>query len=212
MAFSLDREEAARRLGVSSRTIDRHIQAERIRTRRIGKKMFLEDEDVETLRLKDPARREEDYIIITDSTPMTDHTDTSEPEIVTPPKKEVSRPTSVDPAINMAAITELVRLYEDTRGIISQKDHTIQELSYKLGKIETELANSIPALEYKKATFMLESAKTQSSADTQVMSAKITTLESEVNKRNSALVALTILFVLVLAFAIIFVIFGNTIR
>ena len=66
MAFSLDREGASRRLGVSSRTIDRHIQAGRIRTRRIGKKMFLEEDDIETLRMTDPARREEDYVVIMD--------------------------------------------------------------------------------------------------------------------------------------------------
>ena len=66
MAFSLDRDGASRRLGVSSRTIDRHIQAERIRTRRIGKKMFLEEDDVEKLRMNDPARREENYIVIHD--------------------------------------------------------------------------------------------------------------------------------------------------
>jgi excisionase family DNA binding protein len=69
MAFSLDREGASRRLGVSSRTIDRHIQAGRIRTRRIGKKMFLEEDDIETLRMTDPARREEDYVVIMDDTP-----------------------------------------------------------------------------------------------------------------------------------------------
>jgi excisionase family DNA binding protein len=66
MAFTLDRDQAAARLGVSSRTVDRHIQAGRIRTRRIGKKMFLEDDDVELIRNMDPARREEDYVIIMD--------------------------------------------------------------------------------------------------------------------------------------------------
>ena len=66
MAFTLDRVDAAKRLGVSTRTIDRHIQAGRIRTRRIGKKMFLEEDDVEEVRLSDPSRREEDYIVIMD--------------------------------------------------------------------------------------------------------------------------------------------------
>lgn len=64
MAFTLDREEASRRLGVSTRTIDRHIQADRIRTRRVGKKIFLEEDDVESLRADDPARSEEGYVVI----------------------------------------------------------------------------------------------------------------------------------------------------
>lgn len=196
MAFTLDREEAARRLGVSSRTIDRHIQAERIRTRRIGKKMFLEEDDVESIRLADPARKSEDYVVIT------------EKKIT--PELSTEKSTALAQKNHSAALTELVRLYEDSQAIIAKKDSTIQELSYKLGKAETELANSIPALEYKKATFMLESAKSKSDTDVQVMNSKISILESEVNKRNSALVALAILFVLVLAFAVIFVLFWNT--
>ncbi len=201
MAFSLDRDGASRRLGVSSRTIDRHIQAGRIRTRRIGKKMYLEEDDVETLRMSDPSRREEDYIIIHDDG------DREIPEIVDTPMRHIE-PTS-HPS---AGLTELVRIYEDARSLIAQKDATIQDLSYKLGKAETELANSVPVLEYKKNAFLLESAKSKSDIDATLLSQKISTLESEVGKRNSAIITLAILFILVLAFAVIFVVFGNNIR
>ena len=51
MAFAIDRNEAARRLSVSTRTVDRHIQGGRIRTKRIGKKMYLHEDDVENLRI-----------------------------------------------------------------------------------------------------------------------------------------------------------------
>ncbi|NRH21148.1 hypothetical protein HOO68_03830 [Candidatus Gracilibacteria bacterium] len=200
MAFSLDRDGASRRLGVSSRTIDRHIQAERIRTRRIGKKMFLEEDDVEALRMADPARREEDYTIVESSE------ERKVPEIVTPIKE------MIDPKQNNVALAEIVRIYEDARSLIAEKDATIQTLSYKLGKIESELANSIPAMEYKKTTFLLESAKSKSDSDAEVLTKKITTLESEVNKRNSALVTLVILFILVLGFSVIFVLFGDSLK
>ena len=202
MAFSLDRDGASRRLGVSSRTIDRHIQAGRIRTRRIGKKMFLEEDDVEGLRMSDPSRREEDYIII--------HDDEREiPEIVDTKAKNKNVETVSHPN---AGLTELVRIYEDARSLIAEKDATIQDLSYKLGKIETELANSVPVLEYKKNAFLLESAKSKSDTDADILSKKISTLESEVGKRNSAIITLVILFILVLAFSVIFVLFGNNIR
>ncbi len=203
MAFSLDREGASRRLGVSSRTIDRHIQAGRIRTRRIGKKMFLEEDDIETLRMTDPARREEDYVVIMDDTPWRSETS----EIIT------SRKNSIDTKQqNNLALAEILRIYEDARWLIADKDATIQNLSYKLGKIETELANSIPVLEYKKTTFLLESAKSKSDTDAEILSKKISTLESEVNKRNSAIITLVILFILVLGFSVIFVLFGNSPR
>jgi len=67
MAFAIDRVEAARRLSVSTRTVDRHISAGRIRTKRIGKKTFLHEEDVEIIRTTDPERTEEEYIVIEDS-------------------------------------------------------------------------------------------------------------------------------------------------
>jgi|GEM_PF-5839419 len=82
MAFTLDREGAALRLGVSSRTIDRHIQAGRIRTRRIGKKTFLDDADVEALREGDSSRRNDDYIVILD-----EKNEASSHEIVRPEQK-----------------------------------------------------------------------------------------------------------------------------
>lgn len=187
MAFSLDRDGASRRLGVSSRTIDRHIQAGRIRTRRIGKKMYLEEDDIETLRMTDPARREEDYIVIHDDLPEREI-----PEIVTKERH------ITDSKQSNIALAEIVRIYEDARDQIVRKEATIQELSYKLGKAETELANSVPVLEYKKNAFLLESAKSKSDNDADALGRRITTLESEVGKRNSAIITLVILFILVL--------------
>ena len=198
MAFSLDRDSASRRLGVSSRTIDRHIQAERIRTRRIGKKMFLEEDDVEALRMADPARREEDYIVISD-----DNKQKEMPEIMS------SSQGLMDPKQNNAALSEIIRIYEDARSLIAEKDATIQSLSYKLGKIESELENSVPVLEYKKTTFLLENAKSKSDTDANSLSTKISHLESEIIKRNSALITLVILFILVSISSTMFVLFGN---
>lgn len=193
MAFTLDREGAASRLGVSSRTIDRHIQAGRIRTRRIGKKMFLEDDDIEVLRNMDPARKEEDYVIIMDDTPKSKH--------------EIVQPEKTKSVADTAAITELVRLYEETRTIISRKDETIQDLSYKLWKVETELRNTIPLVDYNKATFLLETTKTKSTEDSMNLGQKIETLEKEISKRNNAILSLALLFVLVLGFSVVFFFF-----
>jgi excisionase family DNA binding protein len=200
MAFTLDREAAADRLWVSSRTIDRHIQAGRIRTRRIGKKMFLEDEDIESLRNLDPARREEDYVVIMDDKKM-------------PPKHELlhsreSNHTIAVSAPDNTAVTELVRLYEETRNIISQKDEIIQDLSYRLGKTEMELKNTIPLVDYNKATFLLESAKTKWTEDADRLAHTVETLEKEISKRNNAIISIALLFVLVLVFSVVFFLFS----
>ncbi len=198
MAFTLDRDGAATRLWVSSRTIDRHIQAWRIRTRRIGKKTFLDDTDVDMLRDGNFSRseKEDDTIIILDEKEMSSH------EIIHPSKTQT---------IDTVAVTELVRLYEETRGIIAKKDSVIQDLSYKLWKIETELKSSISLLEYNKATLLLESSKVRSDSDRETLSSKISFLEKEVNKKNSAIITLAVLFVLVLGFSIVFFLFTRLI-
>lgn len=88
-----------------------------------------------------------------------------------------------------------------------KKDEIIQDLSYRLGKTETELKNTIPLVEYKKATYLLESAKSKGDEDIHGLSDKVTTLEKEILKRNSMILGLTILFILVLAFSIVFFLF-----
>ncbi len=195
MAFAIDRLDAAKRLWVSTRTVDRHIQAWRIRTRRVGKKMFLEDSDVESVRLMDPARREEDYIVIMDE--RSGDTDQA-------PQRSSQELISNE---WLQLLPDFARFYEETQAVISKKDEVIQDLSYRLGKSESELKNSIPLVEYKKATYLLESAKSKWDEDIHGLSQKVTSLEKEIIKRNSMILGLTILFILVLAFSMVFFLF-----
>ena len=196
MAFAIDRVEAAKRLGVSTRTVDRHIQAGRVRTRRIGKKMYIEDADIESLRMLDPSRREEDYIVILDREELIAHPETTWQDMIHVGSQQQS-------------LIELARFYEETQILITKKDEAIQDLSYRLGKSEAELRNSIPLTEYKKATYLLESAKSKSDEDAKNLSDTISTLEKEIIKRNSMILGLTILFILVLAFSLVFFLFAR---
>ncbi len=197
MAFAIDRVEAAKRLGISTRTVDRHIQAGRIRTRRIGKKMYLEDGDIESVRMLDPARKEDDYIVILDHEEYMISPEVSGHEIISP--KSPSH----------WGLAEFSRFYEETQGIITRKDEVIQDLSYRLGKSEAELKNSIPLMDYKKATYLLESAKSKNDEDAKSLTDTISTLEKEIIKRNSMILGLTILFILVLAFSFVFFLFAR---
>ncbi len=191
MAFAIDRVEAARRLSVSTRTVDRHISAGRIRTKRIGKKMFLHEEDVELIRQTEGADTTEEYIVI-------DESEKPEQEIVA---RKVSRETA---PVAYSDGPNYIELYQKAEKLIAKKDETIQDLAYRLGKAEVELKNSIPLTEYKKTTFLLESAKAKTDADATLLSTKLSTLEKEITKRNSAILGLAILFVLVLAFSVVF--------
>lgn len=189
MAFAIDRNEAARRLSVSTRTVDRHIQAGRIRTKRIGKKMYLHEDDVETLRESEGWDNGEEFVII-------DKEDRPEPEIVHR-EKNVTLPTMKDSSIDFWT------LYREAQQAIIKKDGVIQDLAYRLGKSESELKNSIPLVEYKKATFLLESAKTKTDSDATALSGKIHDLEKEVGKRNSYILWLATLLIIVITFSLV---------
>ena len=169
MAFSLDREAAARRLGVSTRTIDRHIRSGKVQTRRIGKKLFLEENDVEALRMDDPARKEEDYMVILSDEPVIIEEKIEEHALIQKNSQEMS-----------LALAEFTRIYDQAQSLITKKDETIQDLSFRLGKAETEL----------------ESSRT--------LSHQVGYLEREVQKRNTILVGMTVVLVLVLISASIF--------
>jgi excisionase family DNA binding protein len=187
MAFAIDRNEAARRLSVSTRTVDRHVQAGRIRTKKIGKKIFLHEDDVETLRLTEVSEDTEEYVVM-------DSSEKPEPEIVHREKKIVHRE---------AGGIDFPTLYREAQDHIMKKDEIIQDLSYRLGKAETELTNSIPMVEYKKATFLLESAKTKTDSDATLLTAKVSTLEKEIGKRNSYILGLATLLLLVITFSLV---------
>ncbi len=190
MAFTLERADAAKVLGISTRTIDRHIQSGKIRTKKIGKKIWLDADDVEAMRVEDPARAREDYVLITKDEPS----NTTQEE----PSKELFVKKKENTSI------ELLRLYEAAERTIEKKDEVIQDLSYRLGKSENELKNSISLTEYKKATFLLESALQRNEADTSVYGTKISTLETDMNKKNGIILGLAILTSLILIFSVIF--------
>lgn len=191
MSFTLDRSEAARILSVSTRTIDRHIQSEHIRVKRVGKKIWLESNDVEALRDRDTARMKEDYEVVTQK------------DIPEELKSEIHTilPISEKQSENTV---NLVRLYENACQIIEKKDELIQDLSYKLGKTENELKNSISLSEYKKATFLLESAIQKWETDANTLSQRVAVLETDVNRRNGVIFGLAILSSMIIIFSIIF--------
>lgn len=58
----------------STRTIDRHISAGKIRSKRIGKKVFLHDEDV---RILQNGGIQEDYIVLDSEGQLVSHEESS---------------------------------------------------------------------------------------------------------------------------------------
>lgn len=151
--------------------------------------MYLHEDDVETLRNSEMWDDTEDFVVV-------DNQDKPEPEIVHREKK-ITPPSMNEPGIDFGA------LYREAQQTIVKKDEIIQDLAYRLGKSESELKHSIPLIEYKKATFLLESAKTKTDSDSMVLSWKIHELEKEMGKRNSYILWLATLLIIVIAFSLV---------
>lgn len=184
--YSVDREKAAMLLGVSTRSIDRYIKSNKIRSRKLGKKLYLHDEDIERLRA---GGIQEDFVIMTGDSDS--YTDTQDEAVVT---------LHSTPKHTMRDMVNYRDLYDQANEKITVKDKMIQELSYRLGQSETELKNTISISEYKKATFLLESAKSQWEEEKSHMSEKVSFLENSL-KREHVLVK-TLVITLMVTFVV----------
>lgn len=184
--YSVDREKAAMLLGVSTRSIDRYIKSNKIRSRKLGKKLYLHDEDIERLRA---GGIQEDFVIMTGDSDS--YAGTQDEAVVT---------LHSTPKHTMRDMVNYRDLYDQANEKIAVKDKMIQELSYRLGQSETELKNTISISEYKKATFLLESAKSQWEEEKSHMSEKVSFLENSL-KREHVLVK-TLVITLMVTFVV----------
>ncbi len=141
MVFTLSREDASKMLGVSTRTVDRYIHSGKIRTKRDGKLIMLHKDDVTQVK---SGGTQTDYEVIA-------------------PKPTLVPTIGYDPR---EAQNEILRTLET---IIREKDALIQELSFKLGKLESDIANTVPKLEHKKAVLALEEANSSRMHDMEMI-------------------------------------------
>lgn len=178
--YSVDRIEAASLLGMSTRTIDRYIRSGKIRSKKVGKKVFLHDEDIKIIQ---NGGIQEDYIVIGAdgevAPTVADHSFTRRPVVV-----------------------DYKDLFEEAQRSINRKDDLIRELSYRVGQAEAELKNSISMIEYKKATLLLESSNKKNEEEKKALEGAIESLEDRVIKGNSVNIILFAALMLLLIISI----------
>ncbi len=128
----ITRKEASVMLGVSTRTLDRYVRKNEIRTKKEGRLVLVLSDDV--VRLKKGSFIDQEVFT---HTPIGD---------------------SVDITTNSTDQTFLIqKLFDEYRTQIEKKEEKIELLNYKLGQIEMKLKSSVvPLLEHKKASQGLE--------------------------------------------------------
>lgn len=189
MPFTLDRYAAADSLAISTRTLDRYVKAGKLRSKKVGKKVFVHDGDLEILKSElgrevDDSARQEDIEFIKPKA--------EDGEIV------FFEDTKKDSGFRRKPVlVDYQDLFEDAQKRIDEKDRVIRELSYRVGQAETELKNSVSMIEFKKTSYLLEAAKTKGDEEKAVAVKEVESiakrLESEKTITAILAVALAIL-------------------
>ena len=180
--FTIDREDGAEMLGISTRTLDRYIRSGKLRAKKRGKKVFLHTEDV--MRMKE--------------------SDTSDIPRMHPKSEEEMALEPTSQFITKPLIVSYKDLYEESKAQLARKDELIQDLSYRLGNLESELKNSIPMLEYKKATFLLESSQSKSDEERKELTYKAEKYADEIKKEQNT----NMILIIVLSFVLMVSVFA----
>lgn len=179
MAYTLSRDEASKILGVSTRTIDRYIVAGKLRSKREGKIIMLHSDDVK--KYQAGGGEQKDYEVL--------------------PPKPISMPAiSYDPRESQNEILRAIEI------VIREKDAIIQELTFKIGKIEAELAHTVPTLEHKKSLLALEEAHSHRVQDMDLMVKTKDEIEKKLQKERmlSTVLMIGILILLIASGFLVF--------
>lgn len=161
--YTITRQEAADLLHMSTRSIDRYIRAGKLRFKKDGKIIFINNQDIENIKWG-----------------------TVKHEVIFPEKIETQKHTPSNE--NTTKLQNMVQeknsslhaIYEDLRNEIHKKDDVIQNLAIKLGQAEEIAKNSVSLIEFKKSQFLLEESKGY-------LSQEVDTLKSENQKLSKDL-------------------------
>lgn len=182
--YLIDRDETAKILNVSTRTVDRYIKSGKIRSQKKWKKIYLNNQDIEIIK---NWWIQEDY------------------EVIRPSEKTEDSWFIIKALENTRSLNTL---YEDAVRVIERKDEIIKDLSYKLWRAELELKNSIPILEYKKTTFLLESSNNKTTEEKKDLNNNIEYLKE--NIRNQQLINIILVSVFSILLIVVFIVwFAN---
>ncbi len=190
MPFTLDRYAAAEHLAVSTRTLDRYVKAGKLRSKKVGKKVFVHDGDLEIL--KTELGREVDDRARQEDLPKSFSTVSNASEIIF---FEDQKDTGFK---RRSVIVDYQDLFEDAQKRIDEKDRVIRELSFRVGQAEAELKNSVSMIEFKKTAYLLEAAKTKGEDEKNQAAKEIESLSKRLENEKTVTVILAVALALLL--------------
>jgi len=145
--YNLTRQQSAKILWISTRSVDRYVKSWKLRSKKDGKIIYIHERDVHNISWD--TNSSAGKVIYKKATPSYSETKSSQRDVL-------SETPSVADAQNRATIE---KIYLDLRSEIQTKDKAIQDLSIKLWQAQEIAKNSVSLIEFKKSQFLLEESK-----------------------------------------------------
>ncbi|RAL57922.1 hypothetical protein BLD25_01030 [Candidatus Gracilibacteria bacterium GN02-872] len=204
--YTYTRQDAADFLGISTRSIDRYIKSGKLRSKKEGKIVYVNDDDIKNLSGGQDSKQE-----IIDKKPEKKQIEVK--EIKSDEKEEkilqntynftttVPETKEIEVKTNFKTFP-IEPIYDDLRLQIKEKDDLIQDLSMKLGRAEEIVKNSVSMIDFKRSQMLLEDSKTHLGSAISELKGKNEELEKKVKTGNITVLVLFITVIVLLVIAL----------
>ena len=194
--YKLTRQETAKKLKISTRSVDRYIKAWKLRSKKEGKIVYVNDDDIDNM--ISWWNNKQEVIVENKNNINSEKID----DVLSYEKnnKEVS--------LNNENSNQILwTIYKDLKEEIQKKDEIIQVLSVKLWKTEEIANNSIWLMEYKKSQFLLEESKWYLNREVEELKKDKETLTKDLKyeKNSNILLIIFVILLLIIAWTIWFI-------
>ncbi len=185
--YNLTRQEAAERLWVSTRSIDRYIKSGKIRSKKDSKIVYVNDKDIENMSSSTSPKQE---VIV--------KKDYKEKKKKDKKEKIITREVEVKSNYSNKALDII---YTDLKSDIQKKDEIIKELSIRLGRAEEIAKNSVNLIDYKKSQFLLEESRNYLNNEIDDLKDENSSLQKKLRYEKSSNIILIFLVIVLFAVA-----------
>ncbi len=186
--YKYTRQEAADKMWISTRSVDRYIKAWKLRAKKEWKVVYVKWSDVENLMWNWNKKQE---VIV-------------EPKIV----ENINKTEEKQIVRNDENVSwTLWLIYKDLKEELIKKDEIIQNLAMRVWKAEEVAKNSVSLLDFKKSQYLLEESKTWLAKEVELLEKEKEKLSSELKyeKTSNTILIVFVVILLVLAGVIWFI-------
>lgn len=188
--YNITRENAAKLLGISTRTIDRYIKNGKLSYKKVANKVLLERDEINALKEDFSALHQELNTEIVNNGPS--------PEKYTATTPVASKPGSMESAIDQK-IDKFIMVFREKDKMLEEKNKVIFVLQQRVGELETKIQHMVALPDYNKE-------KQEAILEKERLETKLAELKGTVKNekiKNLIFIGLAIIFILIAGFFLI---------